>query len=159
MSVRPASAKSGKKYFETFYVGAEGTQYFIKPLSLDSDESGEELLVDVTFRYKDEVRDSAIVNFSVIGREIYKAIESLRIMNDGVSISDTHPELIFNERKNDEFVSRFATKLPLGKVKELFENDEWQFQLYTDKGTITFEPTGKASKAINVLNEKVFVIM
>src|SRR5690606_36572025 len=33
VSVKPSTTKSGKKYFETFYV-ENGTQYFIKPLAL-----------------------------------------------------------------------------------------------------------------------------
>ena len=60
IGVKPGSEPGGKKLFETFYAGEQGSQYFIKPLVLKN-ATKEKLTIDFSFRYKTEVKDSAIV--------------------------------------------------------------------------------------------------
>ena len=74
-SVKPTSQKSSKKLVETFYVGIEGTQYFIKPLTYQVEDSKEELEIDCIFRYKTKLSDSdsASINFSTYTNEPLKS--------------------------------------------------------------------------------------
>jgi hypothetical protein len=77
ISVLPTSLKTGKNYFETFYAGEEGTQYFIKPILFANENSSEEFIFDLTFRYKNEVLDSVILNISINSSKMYKNNDSL----------------------------------------------------------------------------------
>lgn len=158
-SVKPTTTKSGKNYFETFYVGADGTQYYIKPLLFKDDDSNDELFVDITFRYKNEIRDSAIVNFSIKSQIIYKTIDSLKISNNLVVIKNDKIELLFNEKTRKEFVSRFTTKISLNEIKQLFNKDEWNFVIYYKNQKIKYKSHRRTEKAINTLRNKVFIIM
>jgi len=159
MSVKPGSTKSGKHYFETFYVGAEGTQYFIRPLLFENHEASNVLALDITFRYKDEIRDSAVINFSIKSLEIFKSVDSLKITNSLMDIKSDNIDLLFNEKFNKGFVSRFTTKVPLDKMKNIFDNDEWELIIYNTTKSNTYEPHRKTQKAVNSLRENVFILM
>ncbi|MBU3713981.1 MAG: hypothetical protein FGM46_03440 [Ferruginibacter sp.] len=159
LSVKPSTTKSGKKYFETFYVGAEGTQYFIKPLLFKNAISNENLLVDITFRYKNEIRDSAIINLSIQSLNIYKQIDSFRLSNKMTNIKNDKVELLFNEKTRNGFLSRFTTKIPLDNTKSLFNSDDWHFVLYHKGQSIEYKTENKTVKTINILRNKVFVLM
>lgn len=159
LSVKPSTAKSGKKYFESFYVGAEGTQYFIKPILLKDEKSNEDLVLDITFRYKNEIKDSAIVNFSIEGPMIYKAIDSLELSNMNIVVKSNNLDLLFNEKNKTGFTSRYSTKISLNEIKDLFFNDEWKANIYNQNKINTFKPYGKSPKAINIIRDEVFVIM
>lgn len=159
LSVKPTTTKSGKNYYETFYVGADGNQYFIKPLSFKNSETKEELIVDITFRYKDEIKDSAIVNFTITSPVIYKSLDSLKISNNSIDISNHNTSLLFNEKSNSEFISRFTSEIALYDIKKLFNKDDWTFIIYNATETTKFKPNRKTVKAITALRENVFILM
>lgn len=158
-SVKPSTNKSGKKYFETFYVGVDGSQYFIKPVRLFSDTKNQEVLLDMTFRYKDEIKDSAVVNFSVTSTTLIKSIDSLKLTNKVTNISTSEINLLFNEKNKTGFTSRFTTTLLLSKIKDMFDENSWQLTLQNDELTTSFKPSKKAAKAIIALKDKVFILM
>ena len=160
MSIKPGATKSAKKYYETFYVGEEGTQYFIKPLTFNKEDSNEKLLLDITFRYKKVVKDSSKLNFSIIsGQQLIKSIDSLKISNDHDDILSKDIGLLFNEKENDEFLSRFTTQIPLENTHQLFKNNNWKFTIYSEKNKLNFNPTNRTQKAIKALSNDVFSIM
>jgi hypothetical protein len=160
MSIKPGATKSAKKYYETFYVGEEGTQYFIKPLTFNKDDSNEKLLLDITFRYKKVVKDSSKLNFSIkSSQQLMKSIDSLKISNDHHDILSNDIDLLFNEKNNDEFLSRFTTQVPLENTHQLFDNNDWEFTIYFNKDKFNFKPTNKTQKAIKALSNDVFSIM
>jgi hypothetical protein len=159
LSVKPSTTKSGKNYFESFYVGAEGTQYFIKPILLKDEKSKEDLVLDITFRYRNEIKDSAIVNFSIEGPMIYKTIDSLGLSNNTIVVKSNNLNLLFNEKNKTGFTSRYSTKISLNEIKELFSNEEWKVNIYNQNKINTFKPYGKSPKAINIIRDKVFIIM
>ena len=160
MSIKPGATKSAKKYYETFYVGEEGTQYFIKPLSFNNEDSNEKFLLDITFRYKKVVKDSSKLNFSIkSSQQLFKSIDSLKISNDHHDILSDDIDLLFNEKKNDEFLSRFNTQIPLKNTHQLFDNNNWKFTIYSEKDKLNFKPTNKTQKAIKALRDDVFSIM
>jgi len=158
-SVKPTTSRGGKNLFETFYVGEEGTQYFIKPLTMSNKESKEEVLIDFTFRYKDRIQDSATVNFTILSSDIYKALDRLAISNTSDKTTTDQVKLLFNEKTKKGFKSRFSTRLPLVDVKKIFDHSDWNFVVSTPDQTVTFVPNKKNQKKINSLRDGVFVIM
>lgn len=158
-SLKPTGTKSGKSYFETFYVGEEGTQYFIKPIVFESDGSKEDLAIDITFRYKNALRDSARVNFTIKNLNIYRSIDSLKMSNNLIDISSDKVELLFNEKAGKAFVSRFTTKIPLVAVKELFDEDDWTIITYNRDITSRYDSAKKSQKAIRSLRHHLFVVI
>lgn len=159
LSIKPSTTKSGKNYFETFYVGEEGTQYFINPILFKDEKSNEDLVLDITFRYRNEIKDSAIVNFSIKSSMIYKTIDSLKLSNKDIAIKSDKVELLFNEKNKTGFTSRYSTKFGLNEIKEMFTNDAWEVNIYNQNKITTFKPHRKTFKAINTVRDKVFVLM
>jgi hypothetical protein len=159
LSIKPSKTKSGKNYFETFYVGEQGTQYFIKPISFVNKKSDEELILDFTFRYKNKIKDSSIINFSIKSANIYKSIDSLKILNKNIEIKNNKVMLLFNEKKSDGFISRHTTKVNLLEVKELFNNGDWKVIIYNQNQIREYIPEKKTIKIINIMKDKIFSIM
>jgi hypothetical protein len=157
--MKPGGGKSGKSLYETFYVGEEGIQYFIKPLAFKDDDS--ELLLDITFRHKDRVQDSATLNFSIRGSELIKQIDTLILSNSQLSSSITasNIEYLFAERTKRGYTSRFSTKLDLIHLEKLFENSDWT--LNTDSKEILrkrYISTSSTKKNIEKLNQNIFFL-
>ena len=159
LSIKPAATKSGKNYFETFYVGEEGTQYYIKPLLFKDVHSNDELVADITFRYKNEIKDSATVNISIKSQTIFKTIDSLKISNRFVLVENNKTALLYNEKKSKVFESRFTTKISLEDVAKLFKTNEWDLVINNKTKRMEFKANRKTKKVINSLRENVFVIM
>ena len=159
--IKLAGGKSGKSLYETFYVGEEGMQYFIKPLNFKNEKS--KLLLDITFRHKDEVQDSATLNFSIKGQRLIKQIDKLTLFastdNATFSVSSHNVEYIFAERDKKEFVSRFSTKVPLIELKELFEKSNWKINIKTEEiSNQEYHSTSSTQKKIQTLNQNIFFI-
>lgn len=159
LTVKPSATKSGKNSFETFYVGEQGTQYFIKPISFKESNINEELALDVTFRYNGVLNDSATVNLSFKSSEIYKNLDSFSISNGLLDIGSADVDLLFNETDKDFFISRFSLRLSLSDLKEIYSSNSWTIKCYTTNKTSTFIPRKKSSKVIDVIRENVFSLM
>ena len=159
LSIKPSTSKSGKNYFETFFVGEEGTQYFIKPILFKDEKSNEELILDITFRYRNEIKDSATVNFIVKSPIIYKTIDSLKISNKDNKVGSEQLDLLFNEKNKRGFTSRYSTRFDLNELKEIFYDDVWEIIIYNENEMIIYKPDRKTIKAINAVRDRVFVLM
>ncbi|MCU0346710.1 MAG: hypothetical protein MUC59_07190 [Saprospiraceae bacterium] len=157
MNVRPGGAKSGKKLYETFFVGDEGTQYFIKPLAF-TNERNEELKLDFTFRYRNEIKDSAAINASFISNDLIRNIDSLKIMNNSVNIALKDMTYMFSERKKDAYNNRFSAKTDLLKVTKLFNGNDWQIWMYENGKQTRYAAAKKTEKSLAKLSQEVFVL-
>ena len=156
-SVKPGTSNSGRNSYETFFVGDEGTQYFIKPLTFENAEN-EKLLIDITFRYKDEIKDSATVNFSLITKELEKSISSFSIGNSQNQISTDKIKHLFSERADGLFKSRFSTTFSLAEIKALFQSNSWDVNVDTGTNKYLFAAAKSTKKTIQALNDEVFVL-
>jgi len=154
MGIKINATKSPKKLFETFYVGEEGSQYFIKPISFSNDS--DKLLIDFTFRYKDKIKDSAIVNISFFTNEIIKECDSLKITINKHFIVVENPKYLFSERKKDKYTSRFSLKIPVIDLYNFFNENYWEIISYYNNASVTFFSTKKTSKKIEKLNYHIF---
>ncbi len=159
LSMKPKGTKSGKKLFETFFVGKQGTQYFIKPLIFENNKNNGKMHIDFTFRYKDKIQDSAVVNFSVIGDNIYKTIDKLKFSNNFANVETKKIKLLFNEKKKSSFVSRFSTLISVSDLYNLFKNNDWTITVENNNSHSIYKADKKSQKAITKLQEKVFVLM
>lgn len=157
-SIKVGGVKSGKNLFETFYVGDDGTQYFIKPLGFSNPENKDELAMDFTFRYKNEVKDSVIVNFAIQSEKIIKEIDQITLSNATQTIASNKVELLYNEKKKKDFYSRFSTKISMVEFNRMFENFDWKTTVVTNGTSQTFEAEKKTKKSLSKLADKVFII-
>ncbi len=159
LSIKPSTTKSGKKYFETFYVGEEGTQYFIKPILFKDEKLNEDLILDITFRHRNEIKDSATVNFSIKSPIIYKTLDSLKLLNKDIEINTNKVELLFNEKNKTGFISRYATKFSLKEMKEMFKNEAWEIKIYNQNKITNYVANKKTIITIKTIRDNVFVMM
>lgn len=157
--IKPGGGKTGKNLHETFYVGEEGIQYFIKPLAFRNQET--DLLLDITFRHKDKVQDSATINFSIQSNELIKQIDTLTLSTTEVfsSIASNKIEYMFAERTKKGYISRFSTKIELITIEKLFKNSDWKLNVISkETAKKEYLPTSSTKKNIEKLNQNIFVL-
>jgi hypothetical protein len=157
LSIKPGSVKSGKKLYETFFIGEAGTQYFIKPLTF-SNNLNEELKLDITFRYRNEIKDTAIINISFLGKEIFKNADSLEINNEAIAIIIKEMKYMFCERNKEIFNCRFSAKVKLLDVEKLFDSSKWNLILYKNGDFSEYLTPKTTEKKIDKLNYEIFAI-
>lgn len=155
---RPAGYKTGDNLFKTFYVGKEGTQYYINPLSFESKENSQRLSMDFTFRYKDDIKDSATVNLSLFSPQILKNLDSISIANANHSVMSKKIKLFYNKKEKKGFLSRFSTKIALKDINEIFKNSDWKIGVYKNGTIFNFIPSKRTKRDIEKLRDNVFIL-
>jgi hypothetical protein len=156
---KSGAANSGKKFFESFFVGEEGIQYFIKPMAFVNADKSEKLMIDITFRYKSEVKDSATLNFSILSPQILKKIDLAEIKNQSSTIHIAKVELLFNEKQKSKFISRFSAKILLSDLLLLFSANQWHFNIFQNNQKMQYFATSKTNRSILILRDNLFVLM
>ena len=156
MILSPSSEKSATKLYESFYVGDDGTQYFIKPLVLKGNNGV--LALDLTFRYKDEVKDSATAKFTLKSESLIKRISLINWKTDQLNYQTKKVDLLFNEKKKKYFKNRFEMKIPVSTLDSIFNNTKWDISLNTDNGDFSFFTEKRIQKRIKNLQDYLFVI-
>ena len=154
LGVKPGGVKSGKKLYETFFVGIDGTQYFIKPL-LFCNQSTEEIKIDFTFRYKSEIKDSAIVNISFFSKDLFKNNKGFKIINDIDTVAISKMEYLFSERNKKFYISRFSCKISLLDLKNIFQRSNWKL-LFLKNDVVDYYSTKATKNKIEKLNYEIF---
>lgn len=158
-SIKPSASKEGVKLYETFFVGEEGTQYYIKPLQLKN--KAENLLIDTTFRYNKNIDDSKPVDIkiSLVSVDFIKEIETLTIKNTKgflIAIDKSDIELLFNDQSKNGYLSRFSTKCTLSDFKKLNDDNSWEIVI--DQRPV-FTTTSRTEKKLAKLNKSIFVLL
>ena len=157
--VKPASTKSAKSYYDSFFVGEDGTQYFIKPIKFDSENGAAKLFVDFTFRYRNEIKDSTIINFSVESDYIIKSVDNITFTNAVSALSlNNCISLLFNEKKGDKFISRFSVKCSTKETVDIFNDYHVRINVSTGNSSTLFLSNKKTQKIIHSLNNNLFVL-
>lgn len=153
------ASRSAKGLYETFYVGNEGLQYFIQPLTFNgTSNSDEELKIDITCRYKTVIKDSSIVNISLIGTENIKSIDSIIIRSDSCFVVLKKLTILYTERNDENFISRFTTRSPLLGIKQLFDKNDWLFTVYTQNRSFKYATPANTQQNIDALNYNIFML-
>lgn len=175
ISVKPGAVRSGQKYYESFFVGDEGNQYFIKPLKFTS--STDEMMIDIVFRYNNELKGNATINYSITSDNLYKTPGKLIISTPMQQYTLTDNKLLFNEKYDDKYLSRFSASMPLADVAILFNDIRWEVEmtgysnainnntlgsdernLNVNHNLVVMKPTKKTQKVIQRLNSNLFVL-
>ncbi len=157
--IKPSTTKSGKKLYETFFVGEEGTQYFIKPLTFYNN-SNEELKIDLTFRDKSKTKDITTINLSFISKSVFKEIDSIIINNNNSSsISSKNIKHLFSERSKEQYKNRFSSNTRLSDIKELFKDNDWTISIYKKDILEKFTVSKSSKKNIPKLNYEIFELL
>ena len=157
LSIKPSGLKTGGKLYETFFVGEDGTQYFIKPL-IFSKKLDEELKLDITFRYKNEIKDSAVLNISFFSKELFKTADSLKIDNDTIDITLKRFNYLFSERDKKLYNCRFSVKVDLINLKNLFNRGNWNLLLYKNGMSTDYTSLKTTKKKIEKINYEIFLL-
>ena len=158
-SVKPGAIKSGKNLYESFYVGDQGTQYFIKPLKFENDKNGYVFLVDFTFQYKDDLSEIVTVNFSLISDTKPDQPDSLIIKSKGNRIAGRDIKSLYRQKKSQDFVFRYTTEAKLENLHKLMESNQWQVKIYNARQNLKYSPKRKTQKNIEKLYQNVFVLL
>lgn len=151
------SGNKVEKLTQTFFVGEGGTQYYIKPFEFESDSEGD-LTLDITFRYKDEIKDSATINFTFFNENVIKKLGYIKLTNDSQTYSTDDISLLFAERKDDDFKSRFSFRIPMSDLDKLMMNPNWILSFSSGKKEYTYVPTSSTKEKLKTLNDDLFVI-
>jgi len=159
LALKPGGAKSGKNLYDTFFAGDEGTQYFINPLSFSNPENKDEIQLDITFRYKNIIKDSATINFSILSPQVIKKLDSVSISNNYQTVTCSKINLLFNEKTKSDYKSRFTFKISVEHLNNLFQNYEWSVSTFKDSNKTSYLTNKKTKKIINKLKGEIFVIL
>ena len=159
LGVKPATSGGGKKYFESYYAGDEGNQYFIKPLVLVSEYKEAKATLDISFRSKESLQGTAQVNFSVYMPEAIHSLKSVYLYVNNTSFELSDIKLLFVEKEKNGFQSRFSTTIPAEKLKSIFNTSDWQLVIIIEKGkTYKFDTASSSKKRIEAINTNLFTI-
>jgi len=153
MGIKSGATKSGASLYDTFFAGDAGTQYFINPLSFVG-SNNDDLLIDFTFRYKDQVKDSVICNFSITSNEKLKKIDSAMLTGKDTNVKCENIALLFNDKKGDQFISRFSSRLLFADFNKLFNTTNFNVKV----DNTVYEHSSKTQKSIETLRKKLFVL-
>jgi hypothetical protein len=156
-SMKRGGTKSEGKLYETFFVGEEGMQYFIKPFFVGN--KSDAAVLDITFRYKSEVKDSATVNVSFLGNEPFKTADSIAIASTTGRVRLDVQKHMFSEKAKKGYTSRFATRAPLAQIKNTFNDGNWTVTLYRDGAVRTYTGGNKTRKTVVKLRDNVFAVL
>ncbi len=161
LSVKPAATRSASSPYESFFVGAEGVQYFIKPLVFKSISSNSEIHADFTFRYRDSIQqeDSVTVNYSIYSAEIVNDLSYLAFNSGEKKTSTTQTERLFAEKRNKQFVSRFTSRISLSEMILALSNDEVVlFTHHRNDSMQEYKPTRKTRRVLQRIKNNLFVV-
>lgn len=154
-----SAAQSAKGLYETFYIGNDGLQYFIHPLTFNGiSDNDNELKIDLTCKYKTVIKDSSIVNISLISAKNIRSIDSIIIRSDSCSVLLNDLNIMYTERNGESFISRFTTKSPLRGIKQLFDKSDWLFIVYAQNQSFKYITPANTQEKIDALNYNIFML-
>lgn len=152
--LKPGSGSSAKGLYTAFYVGEEGTQYFIKPLAFEGDEG--RAAADFTFRLGSDSLTNARVVISVLGDEVIRKADSVTFANQDLYFSSDSVKLLFNERLRKNVESRIEVLVPVPYLTGLFNQDDWKIVIYRSERQTAFYAGKKTRKRIASLRHDIF---
>ena len=153
--IKPTSSKANSKFYETFYVGDDGLQYFIKPLEFTASKS-EQIFMDFTFRYKRGVNSMATINFTQFSQVNLQQIDSIEINSLAKSMLVKQVSHMFTEKEKDGVSSRFTFQIPLRDLNALFSDVNWSVAILGETFEQNYKPEDKSRKIMKGLKSQIF---
>lgn len=143
------------KLFETFYIGKNQYQYFIKPLTFESDNS--DLFVDYTVRLLDTAK-YATMNFTIESKENPGSCQkiSYELSNQKIEINEI--DEFYYEKKSD-YIYRSSAKIDLEELIEIFDSEEIGISYFGNLEKQNFKANNSTLKKIKKINEDLMVFI
>lgn len=139
--------KSTGGLYETFYVGKEGTQYFIKELEFKS-KTNEMLAIDFTFRYNhnktSNQENSVIANYTFSNHRNIK-IDSFLVGN---KLRKKIQRTIFKEKEKNKILTRQSVEISLGSLCDVLSQNNLEVILKGDNEILSFKPKKNTTKKV-----------
>jgi hypothetical protein len=126
ISIKPATSKSGKSSYESFFLENGNEQFYIKPILFKGEHN--RLLVDFTLRTSG---DECVANFSISGSEILEKPDSVVISNAQCSIQLTDINRLYTEVNKSCYQTRYTSKLQVSDLLKLMEHNLWNISYYS----------------------------
>jgi hypothetical protein len=156
-SVKPAATRTKSKAIETFYLGTNGNQYFIKPLEFVSNDK-QLLLLDITIRYNDNTEPPpATINFTTFESPQPLIPTRLQIVSSSSSYQFNEFQKIFGDKNEEGYSTRYSVRADQSAVNQLLGSGDWEITLFSEEGELTFFPTRKSEKSIREINSYPFL--
>jgi hypothetical protein len=157
-SVRSSGSRSAKRLFTSYYYGEGSTQYFVKPISFSDSDEDFELIVDFTFRYKDNLDSIVTVNYTIAGNSLVDDVEMLKLVSGNEEVVMSEHLRLFKDKDKNGLLSRYSTSMRLKDLNNLMDNEQWKWKLSSGKKTFVFVSNRKSRKKINSLRENLFIL-
>ncbi len=159
MLTKTSSVKSKETLYETFYVNDTISQYFIRPLNFKNKLTHQSFHIDFVFRVannnsNDNQTSIVTANFSVLSNAPVD-VNTLQIENVPGFVTTATCNLLFQEKRNKKFLSRYTAKIQLGELQHLMHDNNWKIKLNNDNSLI-FYPVKRTQIAIKDLNNELF---
>ncbi len=153
-SIKPEVTKAGKNLWEEFYVSPGVAQYFIKPLSFNSNEN--RLEIDFTFR---TISDSVTVNYSIFSDEFFSTPVKIAISNSLITITIDSTINLISEKVQKKFKIRQSGKISLNDFKALAKNGLWTVALHQGNNRHQFFPAKKTIKKAETIEQNIMPML
>ncbi len=153
----PRASKGGKELYETFYVGENKTQYFIRPIELEQDDS--KFKIDFTFRDLGNTKSDVTTNFSIISESPAANPDSIIFETDSASIKGKNLSKLFLEKDNDEYHLRTTSELTFEELDQIFQSKKLVIKVYTKKKDFIFTSEGKFDKKRNEIYSSLIEVL
>jgi len=152
------SCTSNKKYFESFFVGNDGIQYFIKPIECKG-SNFYKIHFDIVLRIKNSFdnKDSATLNYTVFSNENNLHENQQLIWIDKIdTLKANNVKFMFKERNREIYSYRFTSKIANSDLRKCFTNQAYQPALICKFPKIVLFQYQKSSlKSIRKINEQI----
>lgn len=156
--LKPGASNSAKTLYENFFVGAEGSMYFIKPLALKSEEKLDGN-IDFTFTNANLDNDTAIVNLDYVVKSKSAPVQ-LSLVSAGIKADLSITEQFYIERYGEGFKYRYSATGALKDINALFASGSFALVVTCENGQhYEYEATKKSKKSINKLQYGVFALL
>ncbi len=152
--MKMSGAQKAGKYFESFYTGENGVQYFIKPLIFESTTSKEFLEIDALFRINDNPLDSATFNVSINSNEVIERNSDLILHLKGETYKASYSELFYQERENKFVLTRNSYKTESEIAYDYVKQPIDSVEIKSNGVSLIFIPSKKTKKALGYVSDK-----
>lgn len=142
--------KGNAQCFESFYINDSTMQYFIKPITFNSNDK--QIIIDFTFRKSGNTFSKVTTNFTYL-TEAKADLTNLYIACDSVTYKADNKKPLYKERNKKTIKYRYSTIFDYEAIRQSFLCGNLYLIVNSD---IIFSPTRRSVKRIEKLNTYIF---
>lgn len=145
---------SNREHFETFFIGNNQSQYFIKPIEMESKSS--DFSIDFTIRQVNEDELDITSNFTIISDYPISKIDSV-ILNNKYQIYEI--DKLYLESIGDQFKLRSSMKVEYDFIIEFFTQEMIDLSVYSNEHMFNYKIETSSDKEIKSIEQKLLPIL